>query len=176
MLDVLGVVWTIIWAVLKYPIGLVIIFFGAVAIGLQCLVGNQGACSTFPHTFFELLRVAGICLLGAGVLFALWRPRLVIAYLHYFFVPHPGDAAMRASRVYRIRGKIDTKDLAAAAKRDVASATDPRNLPPIYRSENQRKKAEALQKLAEADRKLFDEIEARERARRRMEKAKRGED
>lgn len=176
MLEVLSVVWTIVWAVLKYPVGLVVIFFGMLATGALCLSGNEFQCTDFWGTFLEFLRVAGICLLGAGVLFTLWRPRLVIAYLHYFFVPHPGDAAMRASRVYRVPGKIDTKDLAAATERDAASATDPRNLPPTYQTENQRKKAEALQKLVEADRKLFDEIEARERARRRMEKTKRGED
>lgn len=101
MFDVFGVVWTIVWAVLKYPIGLVIIFFGAVAIGLQCLVGNQGACSTFPHTFFELLRVAGICLLGAGVLFALWRPRLVMEKIIYFFAPELVSSAMNK------RGVVD---------------------------------------------------------------------
>ena len=119
--------------------------------------------------------------LSTGLLqIVMWPLRMIarlpriIAWLHYFFVPHPGASAVNAARTYRIPGKIDTTAVARAMERDVASDVDPRNLPPAYKSENQRKRAEELQKRMEADRKLFEEIEERERARRRMEKVKRG--
>ncbi len=97
-----------------------------------------------------------------------------IAWLHYFFVPHPATKAIKAGRRYRIPDKIDPRGYATAMKCD--TDLDPQNLPPAFKSENQRRRAEELQKLAEADRKLLEELEARERARRKMTRAKRGEE
>lgn len=99
----------------------------------------------------------------------------VIAWLHYFFVPHPAEAPVNAGRRRGANGKIDLEAVAEATNCGDFNGLDPRDMPQAYQSENQRKKAEALHKKAEADSALFDELEARERARRRMEKAKRGE-
>jgi hypothetical protein len=113
----------------------------------------------------------------AVLLFSLRAIVTLPAWLHYFFVPHPGESAIKAARKYRIPGKIDTEAVASAMKRDIGADLDPfAARQPVYKSENQRKRAEASQKLAEADRKLFEELEARERARRKMEKVKRGEE
>ncbi len=181
---------------------LFIALFMAIFSGIGCLFEIGSACTRLeesgvlflyaaPRTFvpigvmFGALYVFRILRYGAMNISALPRavvsiPGLVgkaVAWLHYFFVPHPGESAIKAARKYRIPGKIDTKAVASAMKRDLEADLDPHAArQPAYKSENQRKRAEEAQKLAEADRKLFEELEARERARRRMERAKRGEE
>ncbi len=95
-----------------------------------------------------------------------------IAWLHYFFVPHPAERELRHTNRRVAPVRVDTRAVARAMEEDVR--IDPDQLKPAYKSENQRRRAEALARRVEADRKLMEEIEARELARRRVEKAKKG--
>lgn len=97
------------------------------------------------------------------------------ARLHYFLVPHPAEAVIKAGRSGEDARKIDPQAVVNAMRNGGTSKLDPHNAPPAYQSENKRRRAEELKKAAAADRKLLEELEEREWARRCMEKAKRGE-
>lgn len=168
--------WSVVEYVLAAIIGISVGIIGSFFSGLGCVVGFEGGCTKFP-TFFNAILVFAPTLIGIAALgFFLTRPLKILAWLHYFFVPHPAQKAMRKGRSSGVPGKVDTAELARAMLQEHERDLDPRTMPSAYKSKNQRKRVEELRKKARADREFFEEVEARERARRRMERAKRGEE
>lgn len=90
-------------------------------------------------------------------------PYTIIAWLHYFFVPHPAEAIIKEATRPGDPQPINTSQFAATMKRKLS--LDPDDHPAGYKSENQTKKAEALAALMEADRKLMEAVKEREKAR-----------
>lgn len=163
-------------------LGTIIATFASLLTGLSCLVGSEAGCRNFPGYFDGLTTVAPKFIGLAAVCFVLLRPRAsiravqgAIAWLHYFFVPHPAESAINAGRRFRTPQKIDPKAVVDAMRQDASFDRGAQHLPPAYQSESKRKRAEKLREAAEADRKLLEKLTEREWARRIWEKAKRGE-
>lgn len=173
--------WSIIGFILGSVIGLLTGIVGSLIAGIGCLFGNESGCANFP-TYFSVVTLLVPAYAGVAILaFVALHPRSslralqgVVAWLHYFFVPHPAESAVDAGRRYRVPQKIDPKAVVDAMKQDASFNRGPQHVPPAYQSENKRRRAEELRKAAEADRKLLEELAEREWARRRLEKAKRG--
>ena len=154
--------WAIIYYVPTVIIGTSLGIVGSLGTGIGCIFGRESACGSFPEYFMLIVRLGpplvGMVLLAHVVVYpraSLQKLRRTVAWLHYFFVPHPAEAAIQEGRRYRTPEKIDPKAVVDAIQRDPAFDTDPRNMPPAYQSENKRRRAEELQKAAEADRKLL---------------------
>lgn len=167
MLDVLGVVWTIVWAVLKYPFLIVVTFVGSIFGTFACVLGNEIVCSGLGDMYLTFFEALGICLLGAGVLFALWRPKLVLAYLHYFFVPHPAAEALRERGTADSPLPIDREKLS----KGLLGAPPPWWMPEFVERNRARKAALHTEEL-KVETELMKQVFERERARGRAEEAK----
>lgn len=183
-------IFLIIKSFFLVPIMLIAALFN----GVLCKIGVEAACSELEYNL-ELLRssalVAGITIGVLVVLIPLIRKpdRMVSAierfltrlphqivqflgWLHYVFVPHPAEKPILEARGSGSTppAPINQKELDERMEREV----DERSLPPVYKTESQRRRAEAMRRLLDEEAKIFDSAEERERARRRMEQAKRG--
>jgi hypothetical protein len=187
-------IFLIIKSFFLVPIMLIAALFN----GVLCKIGVEAACSELEYNV-EVLRssalVAGVTIAVLVVLIPLLNllirkpDRIVSAierfltrlphqivqflgWLHYVFVPHPAEKPILEARGSGSTppAPIDEKELDERMVREV----DERSLPPVYKTESQRRRAEAMRRLLDEEAKIFDSAEERERARRRMEHAKRG--
>lgn len=186
-------------------VALVVAFVVMVFSGIGCLFDTGSSCEFFATATHGILHEVGPPVLGptfilivgyllirhgfaifgflgrlvsglfkaviAVPLFILRALARVPAWLHYFFVPHPAEGPIREGRRQNTSQKIDLKTVA----RSMEGKASWEKIPPAYQSENQRRKAEKLRERLEEDERLFKSLEERERARRRVAQAKRGD-
>lgn len=174
LLDILAIIGSVIWFFVEsalymviYPICFIRSLFGFDDPSFADVI------RTFPIFF---LRFLSLLAAYSAFLFAV-DPRgtrgsaiRLVAWLHYFFVPHPAEAMIKEATRHSESQPIDMSQFAKNMKRKMS--LNPDDHPTGYKSENQTKKAEALAALLAADRKLMEAVKEREEARRKTRNLK----